>query len=163
MNKKLHILIPAAAALLAAVFIVICISNARRGAAIYDQFLGRTFTGETEEDDGFIRDYNSGNLNPYTTYYETTEGRTLTFQQDGTVTFLSTMDMVVLAHPKVISKPDDYHSAHDGTYSSFSVTAGLLTGVQLTVGSTTCSVRLNQDGVPIAILDYEGVDLYAVD
>ena len=121
---------------------------------IYNNFLGKTFDGELEDDDGFVYAYNHNSLNEYMTYWKTTDEYSLTFNKDGTVYYKSISDMTVLAHPKSISKPEGYHNEYDGTYSSFSIEVTLSGDVYIKLGGSKYKVNVNSDNIPISIESY---------
>ena len=60
-------------------------ANNKRADIIYQNFLGQTFDGEMEDDDGFAYAYMNNSLNEYMTYWKNTEERSLTFEKDGSV------------------------------------------------------------------------------
>ena len=134
-------------------------SNNKKAEEIYNNFLGQSFSGSIEDDDGFSRAYSNGNLNQYMTYWKTTEEKTLKFNEDGTVYYTSLWDMTVLAYPKSISKPDGSHNEYDGTYDSFSVSVSLDGTVYVKIGYHTCEVYVDSNNVPQSIYDYDGMTL----
>ena len=134
-------------------------ANKKKAAEIYDNFLGLSFSGSTEDDDGFSEAYYKGQLSQYTTYWNTTEENTLTFNEDGSVDYLSTYDMTVLAYPKSIAKPDGYHNEYEGTYNSFSVSVSFNGTAYLKIGIDTYELLVDSDNIPKAIYDYDGMTL----
>lgn len=160
-NKKIAIISSISTVLLLVIVIFSCITSAnnKKAAEIYNNFLGQSFSGSIEDDDGFSRAYSNGNLNQYMTYWKTTEKNTLRFNDDGTVYYTSLYDMTVLAYPKSISEPDGYHNEYDGTYSSFSVSVALDGTVYVKIGYHTCEVYVDSNNVPQSIYDYDGMTL----
>ena len=134
-------------------------SNNKKAEEIYNNFLGQSFSGSIEDDDGFSRAYSNGNLNQYMTYWKTTDKKTLKFNNDVTVYYTSLHDMTVLAYPKSISEPDGYHNEYDGTYDSFSVYVSLDGTVYVKIGYHTCEVSVDSNNVPQSIYDYDGMTL----
>lgn len=138
-------------------------SNNKKAEEIYNNFLGQSFSGSIEDDDGFSRAYSNGNLNQYMTYWKTTDKQTLKFNNDGTVYYTSLYDRTVLAYPKSISEPDGYHNEYDGTYGSFSVSVSLDGTVYVKIGYHTCEVSVDSNNVPQLIYDYDGMTLGKVE
>lgn len=134
-------------------------ANNQRAEIIYQNFLGKTFDGEMEDDDGFAYAYMNNTLNEYMTYWSNTEEKSLTFKNDGSVYYTSMYDMTVLAYPSSISKPKGYHNEYDGTYSSFKVRVTLGGGVYVDIGGSSYRVTVNENNVPTKIHDYYGMTL----
>lgn len=129
-------------------------ANKKMADEIYNNFLGKTFDGELEDDDGFVYAYNHNSLNEYMTYWKTTDEYSLTFNKDGTVYYKSISDMTVLAYPKNISEPKGYHNEYDGTYNSFSVEVTLSGEVFIKIGGSKYRVNVNDNNVPKSIVGY---------
>ena len=134
-------------------------ANNKRADIIYQNFLGQTFDGEMEDDDGFAYAYMNNSLNEYMTYWKNTEERSLTFEEDGSVYYTSLYDMTVLAYPSSISKPEGFHNEYDGTYKSFKVRVTLGGEVYVDIGSSSYRVTVNENNVPTKIHDYYGITL----
>ena len=134
-------------------------SNNKKAEEIYNNFLGQSFSSSIEADDGFSRDFLNGNLSPFKIYWETTEERTLRFNENGTVYYTSLLDKTVLVYPKSISEPDRYHREDDDTYDFFSVSVSLDGTVYVKIGGYTCEVRVDSNNVPQSIYDYKGITL----
>ena len=98
-------------------FMLITSANTKKAEEIHDAFLGLTFRGTEEDDDGFSRDRKKGELDEYTTYWVTTTNCLLAFKEDGTVDYTQKVNKVVLAYPRFIEKPKDYEYEDKGTYS----------------------------------------------
>ena len=129
-------------------------ANKKVADEIYNNFLGKTFDGKFEDDDGFVYAYNHNSLNEYTTYWKTTNKYSLTFNEDGTVYYESTSDMTVLAYPKIISKPEGYHGEYDNTYSSFSIEVTLSGDVYIELDGSKYKVNVEDNNIPISIDSY---------
>ena len=134
-------------------------ANNKRADIIYQNFLGKTFDGEMEDDDGFAYAYMNNTLNEYMTYWSNTEERSLTFKNDGSVYYTSLYDMAVLAYPSSISEPDGFHNEYDGTYSSFKVRVTLGGEVYVDIDASSYRVTVNDNNVPTKIHDYYGMTL----
>lgn len=134
-------------------------ANNKRADIIYQNFLGKTFDGEMEDDDGFAYAYMNNSLNECMTYWKNTEERSLTFEEDGSVYYTSLYDMTVLAYPSSISKPEGFHNEYDGTYKSFKVRVTLGGEVYVDIGSSSYRVTVNENNVPTKIHDYYGITL----
>lgn len=134
-------------------------ANNARADIIYQNFLGKTFDGEMENDDGFAYAYMNNSLNEYMTYWSNTEERSLSFKDDGTVYYTSLYDMTVLAYPSSISKPEGFHNEYDGTYKSFKVRVTLGGEVYVDIGGSSYRVTVNDNNVPTKIHDYYGMTL----
>ncbi|MBE6037165.1 MAG: hypothetical protein E7223_06125 [Clostridiales bacterium] len=158
-KRKLWIILGVTAAIIILILSVITIQNQKRAAEIYQNFLGQTFSGDEEDDNGFYDDYRRGDLNPYMVYYLNTEERTLTFNSDGTVYYTYSYDMDVLAYPKGSSKPKEMHNEYDGTYDSFKVSVSLNGTVYVKIGSNKYRVWVDSNNVPDTIYDYHGIRL----
>lgn len=141
------------------IFSAITDSNNKKAEEIYHNFLDLSFSGSIEDDDGFASGYLNGDLDQYQIYRLTTEERTLKFNSDGTIYCTYTYDNTVLAHPKIISKPKNYHSESDYTHDSFSVYVSLGGKVYVTIGGANYKVSINSDNVPQSIYDYYGMTL----
>lgn len=129
-------------------------ANKKMADEIYNNFLGKTFDGKLEDDDGFVYAYNHNSLNEYMTYWKTTNEYSLTFNKDGTVYYKSIYDRTVLAYPKNISKPKGYHNEYDVTYNSFSVEVTLSGEVFIKIGLSKYRVKVNDNNVPKSIVGY---------
>lgn len=160
-KKKIAIISIICTTVLSVILILSAIksSNNKKAEEIYNNFLGQSFSGSIEDDDGFSRAYSNGKLNPYLTYWKTTKKRTLKFNNDGTVYYTSLYDMTVLAYPESSYAPDGYHSEYDGTYDSFSVSVSLDGTVYLKIGYQTYEVSVNSNNVPQSIYGYHEMTL----
>lgn len=167
-NKKIAIISIFGLAVLSVILILSAITssnnrkadlNNKKAEEIYNNFLGQSFSGSIEDDDGFFSAYSNGNLNQYMTYYLTTEEETLRFNEDGTVYHTSLIDMTALAYPKSFPEPDGYHNEYDGTYDSFSVSVSSDGTVYVKIGYHTCEVYVDSNNVPQSIYDYDGMTL----
>ena len=134
-------------------------ANNKRADIIYQNFLGQTFDGEMEDDDGFAYAYMNNYLNEYMTYWKNTEERSLTFEKDGSVYYTSLYDMTVLAYPSSISEPEGFHNEYDGTYNSFKVRVTLGGEVYVDIGASSYRVTVNDNNIPTKIHDYYGMTL----
>ena len=134
-------------------------ANNKRADIIYQNFLGKTFDGEMEDDDGFAYAYMNNSLNECMTYWKNTEERSLNFEEDGSVYYTSLYDMTVLAYPSSISKPEGFHNEYDGTYKSFKVRVTLGGEVYVDIGSSSYRVTVNENNVPTKTHDYYGITL----
>ena len=134
-------------------------ANNKRADIIYQNFLGKTFDGEMEDDDGFAYAYMNNSLNEYMTYWKNTEERSLTFEKDGSVYYTSLYDMTVLAYPSSISEPEGFHNEYDGTYNSFKVRVTLGGEVYVDIGASSYRVTVNDNNIPTKIHDYYGMTL----
>lgn len=121
---------------------------------IYNTFLGKTFYGKIEDDDGFTSDYKNNTLNQYKVYWLNTDEYSLTFNKDGTIYYTSMSDMTVLAYPKSISEPKGTHYEYDGTYNSFSIEVSLSGEIFIKIGGLKYWVGVNDNNVPQSILSY---------
>ena len=157
-RRKKTIIIGVVCCAILAIIIGILVSktnaNKKMADEIYNNFLGKTFDGELEDDDGFVYAYNHNSLNEYMTYWKTTDEYSLTFNKDGTVYYKSISDMTVLAYPKNISEPKGYHNEYDGTYNSFSVEVTLSGEVFIKIGGSKYRVNVNDNNVPKSIVGY---------
>lgn len=158
-KRKLLLILGTCAAVIILILSAITLHNQKRASEIYQNFLGQTFSGSEEDDNGFYSAYKNGTLNPYMTYYLNTEERTLTFHPNGTVSYTYSYDMDVLAYPKGNSKPKETHNEYDGTYDSFKVSVSLNGTVYVKIGSSKYQVRVDSNNVPGAIYDYHGIRL----
>ena len=133
--------------------------NNKRAEIIYQNFLGKTFEGELEDDNGFYDDYRNHSFNEYMIYWLDKEERSLSFDYDGNINYTTCSERKALAYPKGISKPEGYNIEHDGTYNSFRVRVTLTGKIYLDIGSSSCLVTVNDENVPVAINDYDGMTL----
>ena len=157
-NRKKKIIIGVICCAVLAIIIGFSISktiaNKKIADEIYNNFLGETFNGELEDDDGFVYAYNHNALSEYKTYWKTTYGDSLTFNKDGTVYYKSTSDMTVLAYPKIISKPEGFHNEYDGTYPSFSIKVSLFGDIYVKLGGKKYKVNVSSYNFPKSIESY---------
>jgi hypothetical protein len=88
-----------------------------------------TFSGETDDDDGFYDDYKANNLSDYKIYCHKVRNYRLVFNEDGTVEHYEHYKSSVLAYPKAASKEmvdackDEWED--EGTSESYSVSVSL--------------------------------------
>lgn len=157
---KIGVTIGVLIGLIIVIFASINASNKKRAAEIYNNFLGQSFTGSTEDDSGFYDAYTSGALNPYMTYWRNTEENILEFNEDGTVYYKSITEMTALAYPRGTSEPEGMYNEYDGTYDSFSVSVSLGGTVYVKVGYHILEVSVDSGNVPQSIYDYKGMNLY---
>ena len=160
-NNTIAIITIISTILISVLVVLTCMisANNKKATEIYNNFLGKSFSGSTKDDDGFAWAYLHGNLDQYRTYWETVEKKTLKFNDDGTVYFTSLTDMKVLAYPRVISEPRGIHNEYDGTLSSFSVSVTLNGTVYVKMGYHKCKVYVDSNNVPQAIYNYDGMTL----
>lgn len=130
------------------------IKNNKIADEVYNNFLGRTFSGKLEDDDGFVNAYLNDSLNDYKTYWKNTDEYSLKFNQDGTIYYKEVHDMTVLAYPKLIAEPEGYHNANDGTYSSFRIEVTLFGDVYIKIGGSRYKVRISDNNSPQTIEEY---------
>lgn len=130
------------------------IANKKVADEIYNHFLGETFYGKIEDDDGFTSDYKNNTLNKYKVYWQNTDEYSLTFNKDGTIYYTSMSDMTVLAYPKSISEPKGTHCEYDGTYNSFSIEVSLSGEIFIKIGGLKYRVNVNDNNVPKSIESY---------
>ena len=130
------------------------IENNKIADEVYNNFLGRTFSGKLEDDDGFVNAYLNNSLNDYKTYWKNTDEYSLKFIQDGTIYYKEVHDMTVLAYPKLIPEPEGYHNAYDGTYSSFRIEVTLFGDVYIKIGGSRYKVRISANNSPQTIEEY---------
>ena len=158
-KKMIFIGVVCCAALAIAIVVPVSktITNKKIANEIYNNFLGKTFDGKIEDDDGFKNAYYHNSLNEYMIYWLTTDECSLTFLEDGTVHEKSVSDMTVLAYPKGMSKPENYHNEYEYIYSSFRVEVSLSGKVYIKIGASKYSVNVYSDNDPWAIVEY-GLD-----
>lgn len=160
-TKSIYILVSIVLLFNIIVLLAITINNNKKSKEIYNNFVGKTFCGEIENDDGFLDAYYDNSLNQYQIYWNTLEESTLKFNEDGTVYYTYLIDKSVLAYPKGIgvSKPEDYHHEYDGTYDSFSVSVSLFGNVYLHLGKSKYKIFETPSNEPREIYDYDNMDL----
>lgn len=142
-------------------FVLITSTNAKKAEEIHERFLGQSFRGTAEDDEGFARDARNGNLNGYTTYWKKTTKCALSFNEDGTVDYTYKYHQTPLAYPALLGKPEDSGYEHDGTYPSFEVKVELDGDIILLIGGEECVVMWDHlENRPDRIWGYKGVDLY---
>lgn len=135
-------------------------SNEQKAEEIYNNFLGKSFSGSTEDDNGFYSGYSNGDLNPYMIYYLEKDERRLVFNENGSVYYKSSLSSTVLAYPKSYgSAPSGFYDSYDGTYDSFEVLVSFDGTVYVKFGSNKCEVRVDSNNVPQTIYDYFDVNL----
>lgn len=161
-KKRVGIIVVCVAVVIAIISLILgstISTNNARADIIYQNFLGKTFDGEMEDDDGFAYAYMNNTLNEYMTYWSNTEERSLSFREDGSVYYTSLYDMTVLAYPSSISEPEGFHNEYDGTYSSFKVRVTLSGEVYVDIGGSSYLVTVNDSNVPTKIHNYYGITL----
>lgn len=129
--------------------------NQKRAEEIYQNFLGKSFSGKDEDDGGFYSDYMSNSLDPYKIYWNNITKRELKFRKNGTVDYAYAYEMVVLAYPSQMSEPDDYESSNEFQYDTFEIVVKGKDKIFLKLGNSSYEVTVNENNVPIRI-DYEG-------
>ena len=136
-------------------------SNNKKAEEIYNNFLGLSFSGTDEDDNGFYSGYSRGDLDSYKVYYLEKTKERLVFNEDGTVYYESSISNTVLAYPKFYSiAPSGYNDSYDGTYDSFEVLVSFDGTVYVKFGSNKCRISVDSNNVPQAIYDYFDVDLH---
>lgn len=163
-NKTIIICVICCVVIATIIGILVSKTNANKKTAdeIYNNFLGKTFDGKFEDDDGFVYAYNHNSLNEYTTYWKTTHEYSLTFNEDGTVYYKFVSDMTALAYPKIISKPEGYHGENDNTYSSFSIEVTLSGDVYIELDGSKYKVKVEYNNIPTSIESY-GLDRITIE
>lgn len=135
-------------------------SNNKRAEEIYNNFLGKSFSGTDEDDNGFYNDYIRGNLNSYKTYYLDKTQKRLVFNEDGTVYYENSLSSTVLSYPKSYgSAPSGFYDSYDGTYDSFKVLVSFDGTAYVKFGSNKCRISVDSNNVPQTIYDYFDIDL----
>ena len=144
-----------------AVGIGITTSNRKKADEIYQNCLGMTFKGTEEDDHGFADNYAKGTLAVYAVHYLDEASCTLTFNEDGSVDWSKESDKVVLAFPKNLPEPEDYHYEDSGHYDSFQILIDLKGNVSLLLGETDkFDAAADSNNVLWRIWDFKGVDVH---
>ncbi len=134
-------------------------ANNKLSDEIYQNFLGKTFDGEMRDDDGYAYASNNNSINEHTVYWLTIEEKSLVFKDDGSVYYATVNDMTVIAYPSSISEPDGNHNEYGGTYSDFKIRVTFDGEIYLDLGTSSYEVVVDDNNVPIKILDYDGMTL----
>lgn len=125
-----------------------------RGDKIKQNLEGLVFSGELKTDNGYAEAVANGTVDPKKTYWDVYEHTTLTFNEKGNIVQHSIHDKKLLAYPEGKKKPKDFYNESDSTIYNFEVFVNNKGVVFLHIKDELYKVVLDDNDVPVKILDY---------
>ena len=105
-------------------------------------------------DSGYAEAVANGTVDPKKTYWDVYEHTTLTFNEKGNIVQHSIHDKKLLAYPEGKKKPKDFYNESDSTIYNFEVFVNNKGVVFLHIKDELYKVVLDDNDVPVKILDY---------
>lgn len=167
-DKKQHkskLMIVAAVCIFILLLLLICSSISRSAKAdeIYDNLIGKTYSGSESDDHGYSSAVSSGKLSSTSVYYESWSDGELYFAEDGTVERIYSYGTTWLAYPDTSSSKNLENTSEKSnyTYDSFKIKVSFGGDVTLDFGNTSFPITVSDENKTTAINDFYGMTLKA--